>query len=64
MQKLISFDNMELKLIEYKPLIFRLYKAIDSWNKDFENKIDLNNWYRKECIDCNYQDCLPCPLDD
>ena len=37
MQKLIEFKNMEVKQIEFKPLIFRLYKINYNWNKDFDN---------------------------
>jgi len=68
MIKLIEFKNQNVKLIEYKPIINRLWNVIDNWNKDFKNHIaiidDFDNWHRKECIDCNYQECLPCPLDD
>ena len=50
MQKLIEFKNQNVKLIEFKPLIFRLYK-INQYNsrifKSEKKKLsELNKYYQ------------------
>jgi len=41
-QKQITFTGMNLKQIEFKPFVFRLYKINNEWNKYFD-KINSYN---------------------
>lgn len=54
MQKLIEFKNMEVKQIEFKPLIFRLYKINQYNSRIFKSEKDklseLNKYYQFNSI--------------